>query len=168
MSSKGKKNTTLDPSANPFQTLGEASPDPLSVAGGPKPAVVVELRAPTPSLFTAGAAPMSTGAAASSIFSTVNNPTAKRPHSDTSYLPSFPTFNFLTNKETITSYWLGRFPSAAAAQENPTMDTLVTTIAGFFTEIQYDYLTRASSVSVTTTAKEKTTPNFSPSFFLIG
>ena len=155
MSSKDKKITTLDPSANPFQTLGEASPDPLSVAVGPRPSVLVESRAPTPSLFTAGAATMSTGAAASSIFSTANPPTAKRPHSDTSYLPGFPTFNFLTNKETITSYWVERFASAAAAQENPTMDTLVTTIAGFFTEIQYDYLTRAQSAEVHYTRLER-------------
>ena len=40
------KNTTLDPSANPFQALGEASPDPLSVAGGPRSFVVVESWAP--------------------------------------------------------------------------------------------------------------------------
>ena len=77
MPPKGKKNTTLDPSANPFQALGKDSPDPLSMAGGPGPPVVVESRAPTPSLFTAGAAPMTTGAAASSIFSTANPPTAK-------------------------------------------------------------------------------------------
>ena len=138
MASKGKKNTTLDPSANPFQTMAEASPGPLSVPGVPRPSVVVESQAPTPSLFVASTPPISTGAAASSIFSTAYPPTAKRPRSDTSYLPGFPTFNFLTNKETITSYWVEGFASAAAAQENPTMDTLVTTIAGFFTEIQYD------------------------------
>ena len=148
MSSKDKKNTILDPSANPFQTLGEASADPLSMAGGPRPSVVVESRATTPSLFTAGAAPMSTGAAASSIISTANPLTPKRPRSDTSYLPGFPAFKFLTNKETITSYWFGRFASAAAAQENPTMDTIVTTIAGFFMDIQYNYLTRAQTVEV--------------------
>ena len=107
MPPKGKKNTALDPSANPFQVLGEASPDPLSVAGGPRPPVVVESRAPTPSLFSAGTAPMTTGAAASHIFSTANPPTAKRQCRDTSYLPCFPAFNFLTNKETITSYWVG-------------------------------------------------------------
>ena len=155
MSSKDKKNTTLDPSANPFQTLGEASSDPLSMAGGPRPSVVVESRVPTPSLFTAGAAPMSTAAAASSIFSTANPPTAKRPHSDTSYLPCYPAFNFLTNKETITSYWVGHFALAAAAQENPTMDTIVTTIAGFFTEIKYDYLTRAQTAEVHYTQLER-------------
>ena len=91
---------------------------------------------------------MTTGAAASNLFSTANPPTAKRARSDTSYLPGIPAFNFLTNKETITSYWVGRFASAVAAQENPTMDTLVTTIAGFFTEIQYDYLTRAQTAEV--------------------
>ena len=148
MSSKGKKSTTLDPSANPFQTLGEASPDPLSIAGGPRPSVVVELQAPAPSLFTDGTPPMSTGAAARSIFSTADPPTAKRPRSDTSYLPGFPSFNFLTNKKTITSDWVERFALGAAAQENPTMYTLITTIAGFFTEIQYDYLTRDQTAEV--------------------
>ena len=155
MPSKGKKNTTLNPSANPIQALGEASPDPLSVAGGPRPPVMVESWAPTPSLFSASAAPMTTGAAASSLFSTANPPTAKRPRSDTSYLPGFPAFNFLTNKETIMSYWVGCFASATAAQENPTMDTLITTIAGFFTEIQYDYLTRAQAAEVHDTQLER-------------
>ena len=154
MPSKGK-NTTLNPSANPFQVLGEASPDPLSMAGGPRPSVVVESWAPTHSLFAAGATPMTTGAAAGSIFSTANPPTAKCPRRDTSYLPGFPAFNFLTNKETITSYWVGCFALAAAAQENPTMDTLVTTIAGFFTEIQYDYLTRAQAAEVHCTQLER-------------
>ena len=107
MPPKGKKNTTVNPSANPFQALGEAFPDPLSVVGGPRPPVVVESRAPSPSLFSAGTAPMTTGAAASSIFSAANPPTAKRQRSDTSYLPGFPAFNFLTNKETITSYLVG-------------------------------------------------------------
>ena len=148
MPSRGKKNTTLDPAANLFQALGEASPDPLSMAGGPRPPVVVELLVPTPSLFSAGAALMTTAAATSSIFPTANPPTAKRLCSHTSYLPGFPSFNFHTNKETIPSYWVGCFASAAAAQENPTMDTLVTTIAGFFTEIQYDYLTRAQTAEV--------------------
>ena len=165
MSFKDKKNTTLDPSANPFQTLGEASPDPLSMAGGPRPSIVVESRAPTPSLFTAGTAPMSTGAAPRSIFSTANPPTAnpptanpptaKHPRSDTSYLPGFPAFNFLTNTETIMSYWVERFASVAAAQDNYTMDTLVKTIAGFFTEIQYDYLTRAQTAEVHYTRLER-------------
>ena len=155
MPSKGKKNTTLDPSANPFQALGEASPDPLSVAGGPRPPVVVESWAPTPTLYYAGTAPITTGAAASSLFSTANPPKAKRPCSDTSYLPGFPAFNFLTNKETITSYWVGLFASAAAAQENPTMDTLVTTTAGFFTEIQYDDLTRAQAAEAHYTRLER-------------
>ena len=145
---------TTDPSANPFQPLGEASPDPLSMAGGPRPPVVVQLQAPTPSLFSAGTAPMTTAAAAS-IFATANPPTSKRLRSDTSYLPGFPSFNFLTNKETITSYWVGRFVSAAAAQENPTMDTIVTTIAGFFTEIQYDYRTRAQTAKVHYTRQER-------------
>ena len=96
------------------------------------------------------------GAAASSIFSTANppGPTAKRLRSDTSYLPGFPAFNFLTKKETITSYWVRGFASVAAAQENPTMDTLVTTIAGFFTEIQYDYLTKAQTAEVHNTRCE--------------
>ena len=155
MPSKGQKNTNLDPSANPFQALGEASPDPLSVAGGPRLPAVVESRAPTPSLFSAGAAPMTTGAAASSIFSTANPLIAKCPRSDTSYLPGFPAFNFLTNKETITSYWVGRCASAAAAQENTTMVTLVTTIAGFFTEIEYDYLTRAQAAEAHYTRLER-------------
>ena len=155
MPSKGKKNTTLDPSANPFQALGEASPDLLSMAGGPRSPVVVESWAPTPSLFSAGTGPITMGAAASSIFSTANPPTAKHPHSDTSYFPGFPAFNFLTNTETIKSYWVGRFASAAAAQENPTMDTLVTTIARFFTEIQYDYLTRAKAAEVHCTWLER-------------
>ena len=51
---RARQNTTLDPSANPSQGLGEASPDPLSITGGPRPAVVVESWAPTPSLFGTG------------------------------------------------------------------------------------------------------------------
>ena len=39
---RARKNITPDPSANPFEGFGEASPDPLSVAGGPRPSVVVE------------------------------------------------------------------------------------------------------------------------------
>ena len=111
---RARKNTTLDPSANPFQALGEASPDPLSMAGGPRPSVVVESRAPTPSLFGASPSPFTGGGVGPLPFA-ANPPTAKRPRSDTSYLPGF-----------------------------------------------------KSSVSVTTTVKEKTTSNFAPSFFLIG
>ena len=123
MPPKGKKNTTLDPSANPFQALGETSPDPLSRTGGPRPSVMVESRAPTPSLFGAGATPSFTGAAASSLFSTANPPTAKSPRSDTTYLPGF------TSEMDPKSYWIQWFAAAAAAKETPSMDTLVTTIA---------------------------------------
>ena len=140
MPSKGRKNTTLDPSANPFQALGEAPPDPLSVTGGPRPSVVVELRAPTPSLFGAGVTPSFTGAAASSLFSTANPPTAKRPHSDTTYLPGF------TSETDPKSYWIQRFVAAAATQENPSMDNLVTTIAGLLAEIQADYLAQTDKL----------------------
>ena len=140
MPSKGKKNTTPDPSANPFQALGEASPDPLSMTGGPRPFVVVESRAPTPSLFGAGPTPSFTGAAASSLFSTANPPTAKRPRSDTSYLPGF------TSETDPKTYWVQRFAAAAAAQENPSMDALVTTIAGFLAEIQADYLAQTDKL----------------------
>ena len=127
------KNTTLDPSANPFQTLGEASPDPLSVAGGPRPSVVVESRAPTPSLFGASPSPFIGGGVGPIPFA-ANPPTAKRPRSDTTYLPGF------TSETDPKSYWVQRFTAAAAARENPNMDTLVTTIAGFLAEIQADYL----------------------------
>ena len=58
MVSRARKNTTLDPSANPSQALGEASPDPLHITGGPRPSVVVESRAPTPSLFGTGPSPL--------------------------------------------------------------------------------------------------------------
>ena len=133
MPSEGQANTTLDPSANPFQALGEASPDLLSVTGGPRPSVMVESRAPTPSLFGAGAIPSFTGAAASSLFSTANPPTAKRPRSDTTYLTGF------TSETDPKCYWIQRFAAAAAAQENPSMDTIVTTIARFLAEIQADY-----------------------------
>ena len=140
MPSKGKKNTTLDPSANSFQALGEASPDPLSRMGGPRPSVVVESRASTPSLFGAGVTPSFTGAAASNLFSTANPPTAIRPRSDTTYLPGF------TSETDPKSYWIQRFAAAAAAQENPSMDTLVTTIAGFLAEIQADYLAQTDKL----------------------
>ena len=54
---RARKNTTLDPAANPPQGLGEASPDPLSMAGGPSQSVEVESRAFTPSLFGTGPSP---------------------------------------------------------------------------------------------------------------
>ena len=130
---RARKNTTLDPSANPFQALGEASPDPLSMAGGPRPSVVVESRVPTPSLFGASPSPFTGGGAGPSPFA-ANPPTAKRQRSDTSYLPGF------TNETDPKSYWVQRFAAAAAAQENPSMNALVTTIAGFLAEIQADYL----------------------------
>ena len=136
---RARKNTTLDPSANPFQALGEASPDPLSVAGGPRPSVVVESRAPTPSLFGASPSPL-TGGGAGPLLLAGNPPTAKRPHSDTSYLPGF------TSETDPKSYWVQRFAAAAAAQENPSMDALVTTIAGFLAEIQADYLAQTDKV----------------------
>ena len=140
MPPKGKKNTTIDPSASPFQALGEASPDPLSMTGGPRPSVVVELQAPTPSLFGARASPSFTGAAASSLFSTANPLTAKRPRSDTTYLPGF------TSKTDPKSYWIQRFAAPAAAQENPSMDTHVTTIARFLADIQADYLAQTDKL----------------------
>ena len=130
---RARKNTTLDPSANPFQALGEASPDPLSVAGGHRPSVVVESQAPTPSLFGASPSPFTKGGAGPLPFA-AKPPTPKRPHSDTSYLPGF------TSETDPKSYWVQRFAAAAAAQENPSMDALVTTIARFLAEIQADYL----------------------------
>ena len=136
---RARKNTTLDPSANPFQALGEASPDPLSVAGGPRPPVVVELRAPTPSLFGASPSPF-TGREAGPLPLAANPPTAKHPCSDTSYLPGF------TSDTDPKSYWVQRFAAAAAAQENPSMDVLVTTIAGFLAEIQANYLARTDKL----------------------
>ena len=136
---RAHKNTTLDPSTNPFQALGEASPDPLSVAGGPRPSVVAESQAPTPSLF--GASPsLPTGGGAGPLPFAANPPTAKRPCSDTFYLPGF------TSETDPKSYWVQRFAAAAAAQENPSMDALVTTIAGFLAEIQDDYLAQTDKL----------------------
>ena len=150
---RARKNTTLDPSANPFQTLGEASPDPLSVAGGPRPSVVVESRAPTPSLFGASPSPFIGGGVGPIPFA-ANPPTAKRPRSDNTYLPGF------TSETDPKSYWVQRFTAAAAAQENPNMDTLVTTIAGFLAEIQADYLARTdrlqSAIKYTESSGRKT------------
>ena len=111
---RARKNTTLDPSANPFQALGEASPDTLSVAGGPRPSVVVESWAPTPSLFGASPSPF-LGGGIGPIPLVANPPTAKCPRSDTTYLPGF------TNETDPKSYWVQRFAAAAAAQENPNM-----------------------------------------------
>ena len=139
MAPRAHKNTTRDPSANPFQALGEASPDPLSVAGGPRPSVVVESRAPTPSLFGASTSPF-TGVGAGSLPFAANPPTAKRSRSDTSYPPGF------TSKTDPKSYWVERFAAAAAAKENPSMDALVTTIAGFLAEIQADYLAQTDKL----------------------
>ena len=136
---RARKNTTLDPSANPFQALGEASPDPLSVAGGPRPSVVVESRAPTPSLFGASPSPFTGGGAGPLPFA-ANPPTAKRLRSDTSYLPGF------TSETDPKAYWVQRFAAAAATQENPSMDALVTTIAGFLAEIQADYLAQTDKL----------------------
>ena len=150
---RAHKNTTLDHSANPFETLGEASPDPLSVAGGPRPPVVVESRAPTPSLFGASPSPF-TGEGVGPIPLAANPPAAKRPRSDTTYLPGF------TSETDPKSYWVQRFASSAAAQENPNMDTLVTTIAGFLAEIQADYLARTdklqSAIEYTESSGRKT------------
>ena len=133
---RARENTTLDPSANPFQALGEAFPDPLSVAGGHRRSVVVESRAPTPSLLGASPSPF-TGRGAGPLPFAANPPTAKRPRSDTSYLPGF------TSETDPKSYWVQRFAAAAAAQENPGMDALVTTIAGFLAEIQANLVPRA-------------------------
>ena len=150
---RARKNTTLDPSANPFQALGVASPDPLSVAGGPRPSVVVELWVPTPLLFGASPSPFTGGGAGPLPFA-ANPPTAKRPCSDTTYLPGF-------NSETdLKSYWVQRFAAAAAAQENLSMDTLVTTIAGVLAEFQADYLARTdklqSAIEYTESSGRKT------------
>ena len=68
------------------------------------------------------------------------SPTAKRPRSDTSYLPGF------TSETDPKSYWIQRFAAAATAQENPSMDTLITTIAGFLAEIQGDYLAQTEKL----------------------
>ena len=109
---RARKNTTIDPSANPFQALGEASLDPLSGVGGPRPSVVVESRAPTPSLF--GASPsLFIGGGAGPLPFAAKPPTAKRPRSKTSYLPGF------TSETDSRSYWVQRFAAAAAAQETP-------------------------------------------------
>ena len=130
---RARKNITLDPSANPPQGLGEASPDPLSITGGTRPSVVVESRAPTPSLFGTGPSTFTGGGTGAYPFA-ANSPTAKRPRSDTTYLPGF------TSETDPKSYWVQRFAAAAATEENPSMDTLVTTISGFLAEIQADYL----------------------------
>ena len=150
---RARKNTTLDPSANPFQALGEASPDTLSVAGGPRPTVVVESRAPTPLLFGASPSCFQGGGAGPLPFA-ANPPTAKRPWSDTSYLPG------VTSETDPKSYWVQRFAAAAAAHENPSMDALITTIAGFLAEIQADYLAQMdklrSSIEYTESSGRRT------------
>ena len=69
-----------------------------------------------------------------------NHPTAKRPCSDTSYLPGF------TSETDPKSYWVQQFAAAPAAQENPSLDALVTTIAGFLAEIQADYLAQTDKL----------------------
>ena len=132
---RARKNTTL----NPSQGLGEASPDPFSIMGGPRPSVVVESRAPTPSLFRTGPSPFTGGGTGTYLFA-ANPPTAKCPHSDTTHLPGF------TSETDPKSYWVQQFAAAAAAQENPSMDTLVTTIARFLAEIQADYLARTDKL----------------------
>ena len=136
---RARKNTTLDPSANPFQGLAEASPDPLSVAGGPRQSVVVESWAPTPSLLGASPSPFTGGGAGPSPFAAYP-PTAKRPGSDTSYLPGF------TSETDPKAYWIQLFAAVAAAQKNPSMDTLVTTIAGFHAVIHADYLVQTEKL----------------------
>ena len=136
---RARKNTTLDPSANPSQGLGEASPDPQSITGGPRASVVVESRAPTPSLFGTGPCPFTGGGTGTYPFA-ANPPSAKRPRSDTTYLPGF------TSETDPKSYWVQRFAAAAAAQENRSINTLVTTIAGFLAEIQADYLARTDKL----------------------
>ena len=133
------KNTTFDPSANPSQALREASPDPLTMAGGPRPSVGVESQAPTPLLFGTGSSPFTGGGTGTYPFA-ANTPTAKRPRSNTTYLPGF------TSERDPKSYWVQRFAAAAAAQEHPSMDTLITTIAGFHAEIQADYLARTDKL----------------------
>ena len=127
---RARKHITHDPSDNPPQGWGEASPDPLSMTGGPRPSVVVESQAPTPSLFGTGPSPF-TGEGTSTYPFAANPPTAKRPRSDTTYLPGF------TSETDPKSYWVQRFAAAAAAQENLSMVTLVTTIAGFLAEILF-------------------------------
>ena len=136
---RARKNTTLDLSAKPPQRLGEASPDPLSITGGPRPSVVVESRAPTASLFGTGPSPFTGGGTGTYPFAD-NPPTAKRPRRDITYLPRF------TSETDPTSYWVQRFAAVAVAQENPSMDTSVTTIAGFLGEIQADYLARTDKL----------------------
>ena len=67
-------------------------------------------------------------------------PTAKRPRSDTSYLPGF------TSETDPKPYWVQRFTAVAATQENPNVDTLVTTITRFLAEIQAGYLAQANKL----------------------
>ena len=136
---RARKKTTLDPSANPFQALAEASPDPLCMVGGPRPSVVVELRAPTPSLFGASPSPFTGGGAGPLPFA-ANPPRAKRPRSDTCYLPGF------TSETDPKADWVQQFAAAAAAQENSSMDALVTTIVGFLAEIQADDLAQTDKL----------------------
>ena len=136
---RARKNTPLDPSAHPSEVLGEASPDPLSITGGPRPSVVVESLAPTPSLFKTSHSPL-TGEGTGTYPLAANPPTAKRPGSDTTYIPGF------TSEKDPKSYWVQWFAAAAAAQENPSMDALVTTITGCLAEIQANYLARTDKL----------------------
>ena len=123
-----RKNTTLDPSGNPLEGLEEASPDPLSLTGGLRLSIVGESRAPTPSLFGNGPSPFTEGGTGTYPFA-ANPATAKRLRSDTTYLPGF------TSETDPKSYWVQRLAAAAAAQENHSIDTLVTAIAAFLAEI---------------------------------
>ena len=133
MPPKGKKTTsTPDPTADPFRPSAEAAP-------GTPPSVVVESRAPSPSPFLF-ANPATPGGF--SGFARAGPPT-KRPRSDTSYLTGF------SPEKEPKSYWVERFAQAAATQENPTMDTLITTITGFLAELQADYTNRVASLQET-------------------
>ena len=94
----------------------------------PRPSVVVVSRAPTPSLFGASTAPFTGGGAGPMPFA-ANPPTAQHPRSDTCYLPGF------TSETDPKAYWVQRCTAAAAAQETPSMEALITTITGFLAEI---------------------------------
>ena len=87
---------------------------------------------PTPSLCGANPSPFTGGGAGPLRFAT-NPSTAKRPCSDTSYLLG------LNSETDPKSYWVQQFAAAAAAQEKPSIDALITRIAGFLAEIQANY-----------------------------
>ena len=93
---------------------------------------------------------------------------SKQPRSNTS-----PSLRDCTPATDHPKYWGKRFVEEKKKRgDEINFDSIAYIFLEFISEIQKDYTQKCelqwSSVSVTTTVKEKTTPIFSPSFFLIG